>query len=113
MALSGLGKMGRAVLEEARQSQDFEVVAAVDQADPQIIGVNYFSPANLERAIASSDMVIDFSSPAFAVQAVEEASRQKKNFLVGTTGLSEGQIALAKEIAGGTFNSLTDWIKSQ
>ncbi|MBI4173373.1 MAG: 4-hydroxy-tetrahydrodipicolinate reductase [Candidatus Aenigmarchaeota archaeon] len=107
IALAGLGRMGRAVFDEAMASTDFEIVAGVDSNNPGLAGLAYFQPQDLEQALAGCDLVIDFSSPEFAVQVAETAARLGKNFLIGTTAIpAEGMQRIEQAARDGNVSGM-------
>lgn len=68
------GRMGRAILEQARRAGDWEIAGAVDQGDP------------LDPALARGDVVIDFSAHAFSTALAEACAEAGKPLVIGTTG---------------------------
>ncbi|VVM07773.1 4-hydroxy-tetrahydrodipicolinate reductase [Methylacidimicrobium cyclopophantes] len=75
LAVTGAkGRMGRAVLAQARRLGEWEVAGAIDQGDA------------LEPALLRSDVAIDFSSHAFSTVVAEASAAAGKPLVIGTTG---------------------------
>jgi len=68
------GRMGQAIIALARASNDYEVVAEVDQGD------------RLEEVIARGDVVIDFSHHTATLAVAQLCVQNGKALAVGTTG---------------------------
>lgn len=88
-----LGRMGMRIMELARQDCDLKVIAGLEfksGSDPNIV-------TDLKAVKDAYDCVIEFTSPKATTQHVETAKRLKKAMVIGTTGLSEKDIALVKE----------------
>src|SRR5271163_2554368 len=78
LLILGRGKTGSLVAEAARaRRHHVQVVAAADNA-----GGGALTP----EALASTDVVIDFTTPTAAVANAEACIRAKKHLVVGTTG---------------------------
>lgn len=81
------GRMGQAVLRLAREA-GFEIAAAIDTAAAPGVG----------RALeAKADVLVDFSSPAGAMDRLEECLRTGTPLVIGTTGFSPAQRARIEE----------------
>ena len=91
--VSGLGKMGRLIVELVNQHPGWKVVAGFDQCgDPN--GEWDFPVYTHSKAIKSEndlqiDLIIDFSSAEATQQMYWVAKRLKVRFLTGTTNLPE------------------------
>ncbi|QSR85683.1 4-hydroxy-tetrahydrodipicolinate reductase [Methylacidimicrobium sp. B4] len=68
------GRMGTAVLEQARMAGEWEIAGAIDQGDP------------LAPALAASDVIIDFSAHGFSAELAEASAKAGKALVIGTTG---------------------------
>ncbi|MGD9897290.1 MAG: 4-hydroxy-tetrahydrodipicolinate reductase [Candidatus Methylacidiphilaceae bacterium] len=68
------GRMGTAVLEQARLAGEWEIAGTVDQGDP------------LEPTLGRGDVTIDFSSHAFSTVVAEASAEMNKPLVIGTTG---------------------------
>jgi 4-hydroxy-tetrahydrodipicolinate reductase len=86
VAVSGAaGRMGTTVCAAVDEAADMELV---ERADPEL-GVT------LEHALTQSrpDVVVDFSVPGTVFQNAQECLEHDTHVVVGTTGLSAGQVA--------------------
>jgi 4-hydroxy-tetrahydrodipicolinate reductase len=85
------GRMGAAVLAMVEARTDISLAAAFDRP----------APGEVERALAASEVIVDFSSPAgSAALARAAAARGGPALVVGTTGLSGEEAAAIAEAAG-------------
>ncbi|MDD4901171.1 MAG: 4-hydroxy-tetrahydrodipicolinate reductase [Patescibacteria group bacterium] len=75
------GKMGQALLDCCPGYQGIEVVGRVDLGD------------SLEKVLDQADVVVDFSSPAGTMDALEQCVGAGKAMVIGTTGHSEAEQA--------------------
>ncbi|MBM4370623.1 MAG: 4-hydroxy-tetrahydrodipicolinate reductase [Deltaproteobacteria bacterium] len=104
LAVSGaLGRMGRAVVRLAAEAQDLAVVTAWEVADHPALGQPHPDLAGLHTGPAGSGdparVVVDFSSPAGARQALEISAARGMAFVCGTTGLDGDFQLCAREAA--------------
>lgn len=114
VAMSGVnGKMGRAIMGGIIDAPNVEIVGAVDinQVGVDISALiggemrNLGVEDNLEKMIQGKkpDVVIDFTTPATVKQNAETVLKNKCHIIIGTTGLSENDLAeldcLAKEMS--------------
>lgn len=95
IAVAGaLGRMGRAVLRAARETDGLDPIAGFDRpgwSDGDSEGVHLLSP---DEALAAADVVIDFTAPAVSVDlAAKAAELGRPALVVGTTGLTDAQEA--------------------
>jgi 4-hydroxy-tetrahydrodipicolinate reductase len=100
------GRMGRSLLEVADGLDDVGIVGAVEHADHDELGERIGPRAievvdQLEAALESADVAIDFSSPEGCVEAAEACYRQGTPLVSGTTGLSDPQRASVDETTDG------------
>jgi len=90
--LGAAGRMGRTLMETARSYPGICISAAlVPTASPllgQDVGGLTYS-AELEQALADSDVLVDFSSPAATSMAVDACVVARKPIIIGVTGLDE------------------------
>ncbi|MGD0212489.1 MAG: dihydrodipicolinate reductase C-terminal domain-containing protein [Terriglobales bacterium] len=78
LLILGRGKTGTMVADVARaRRHHVRVLSAADNSDARALTPD---------ALAPTDVVIDFTTPAAAVANAEACIRAKKNFVVGTTG---------------------------
>ena len=82
------GRMGQMLVKLARESKDLEVVAQIDVAD----GFAREWPAGTEA-------VIDFSFHTAVPPSIEKAAAQGIAYVIGTTGLSDGEQAVVDAAA--------------
>ena len=85
--LSGYGRMGRMV-EELAKAKGWEIIGWADVACPE----------RYDTAEAA-DLCIDFSAPAALPKLAGYIRRTKTPLLSGTTGLTEPDFALLKELS--------------
>lgn len=104
IAVSGaLGRMGRAVVRLALESEDLQVAAAWEHEDHLAMGAPHPDDARVvvgPPGIWSRPprVIIDFSTPAGAARALDIARTGGMAFVSGTTGLDAGfreQLAVA------------------
>ena len=104
------GRMGKRLVALMRESADFQVVGAVERKDHvdvgrdagEVAGVGPLGVAILDvvdKALSGAQVLLDFTAPAAAMRNLEAASQAGVAVVVGTTGLSEGDIARARELA--------------
>ena len=99
------GKMGRLVVREAlARPEDFTIVGAVGNPARDYIGkdvgiaagcepVGALTYGSVEEIISACDGVIDFSTPAVAMEVLSACVRHGKPLLIGTTGFTPEQEA--------------------
>lgn len=93
------GRMGRRVVALAMDDPQLNVVAAIDDANSQCIGVDAGELAGLRHLdvpITSElgdpvDVVIDFSVPEAAVRIANECATRQIPLVVATTGFTDAQ----------------------
>ena len=111
LAVSGAaGRMGKRIIALARENAKLKIIAALDAPNVPSIGKDAGDIAgtgpigvtvtdDYKAAIASCDVLIDFSSPEATTRNVAEAAKKKKAVVIGTTGLSDEQKAAVNEAA--------------
>jgi len=103
------GRMGRRLVALLREDSRFRVVGAVEregQADlgrdaGEVAGTGPLGVAvvdSLEKALPGAQVVMDFTAPAAAMAHLATASRQGVAMVIGTTGLTEADLARAREL---------------
>jgi 4-hydroxy-tetrahydrodipicolinate reductase len=103
------GRMGRRLIALLRESAEFQVVGAVERKDHVDLGRDAGDLAGtgplgvpivdgLAKALPGAQVVLDFTAPAAAMQHLEAASHSGVAVVVGTTGLSEGDLRKAREL---------------
>ena len=104
------GRMGKRLVALMRESPDFQVVGAVERKDHvdvgrdagEVAGVGPLGVAILDvvdKALSGAQVLLDFTAPSAAMRNLEAASQAGVAAVVGTTGLSEGDITRARELA--------------
>lgn len=104
------GKMGREMMSAIWKAEETEVVGAVDPfAEGVDIGtlmnlnekVGIAVQADLKRTLEDTkpDVMVDFTTPKTVFNNICAALQSKVRPVVGTTGMTEGQLAEVKELA--------------
>ena len=102
LAIAGAGgRMGQALIEAALGSPDFAIVAALDVGDSAAIGrdagerfgrtTGAIVGADVDAAVRSADVLIDFTRPAGTLVHLAACARHGVAGVVGTTGLDAAQ----------------------
>ena len=98
------GRMGRMLVDEVAAHPQMRLVAAVERTGHpwigQDVGIAMGGPArgvavtdDLLEAMAGAQGVIDFTAPAVTVEVAALAAQARAVHVIGTTGLSEDDIA--------------------
>lgn len=106
--LGSAGRMGQTLLRCAGKHDNITVSAATEKAGHPSIGkdvgllsgienISTVVTDNVQEAFEASDVIIDFTSPLATVANAELAALTGKPLVIGTTGLSEEQIASVRE----------------
>lgn len=85
------GRMGRAILAEAKSANDIEVVGAYERAGHDAIG-ELIEGVCIEESpseISGTQVVVDYSQAEAVLPHVELAAEAKAACVIGVTGLSE------------------------
>lgn len=85
LLISGVGKVGKYIYDLA-ESLNFSVVCCID--NNRFIKVDCPIYSSFDEVKENVDIIIDFSSNALCMQAVEFALKNKCVFITGTTALS-------------------------
>lgn len=104
------GRMGRMLVETVRASDQVRLVGAVERAGHDWIGQDLGTALGQAaigvvvtddplEAFASAQAVIDFTSPAATVGFAALAAQARAVHVIGTTGLSEEDLAAIKAAA--------------
>ncbi len=107
------GRMGQMLIEAVRASDDCELVGALDVAGSPAIGLDATAflgqasgvtiSADLQGALASADVLIDFTRPEGTLAHLRACRELGVNLVIGTTGFSAAQkadiTAAARDIA--------------
>lgn len=79
------GKMGLRITELAKEEKGLEVIGAFDMGDDP------------KSAIQNCDCLIEFTSPEATIEHLKVCTELNKPIVIGTTGLSDAQIAVIEE----------------
>ena len=98
MATGADGRMGRAVVDAVTAADDTELVA---NADPRLAGTGDGCFGTVAEAIAatSPEVAVDFTQPDVAYDTVRTCLEAGVHAVVGTTGLTDEQMAHLTELA--------------
>ena len=100
LAISGCaGKMGTRIFNLASEDKDLRPVVGIEQAETlgQCLKTDGFKVSDNPDDIKEADVLIEFTTPEATIEHLKYAFKHKKAMVVGTTGLSEGQIGRIKE----------------
>ncbi len=109
IAISGAGgRMGRRVAALAIESEQFDVVAALEAAGHEAVGKDVGELAGVGRfgvkvtteLGAAAEVLIDFSSPAGMLTWLAACRQGGMGMVIGTTGLTDSQRAEIADAAG-------------
>jgi len=104
------GRMGKRLVALLQGGGQFRLVGAVERPDHPDLGRDAGEVAgigrlgvpigdSLAKALGDAQVVLDFTAPAAAVRHVEVASQTGVAAVVGTTGLSAGDLSRLREAA--------------
>jgi 4-hydroxy-tetrahydrodipicolinate reductase len=107
IAIAGAsGRMGHALLESVLRARDLKLAAALERAGHSSLGKDagelVGSPcgtkisADVAKAIAAADVLVDFTLPEGAMEHLAACRKQGTRMVIGTTGFNPAQ---KKEIA--------------
>jgi 4-hydroxy-tetrahydrodipicolinate reductase len=96
------GRMGRMLVATIHGTEGCRVAGGIEAPGNPLLGrdlgelagvgrLGLEAGADPARLFAMSDVVVDFTTPAAAVAHANEAARQKKPIVIGTTGLERAQ----------------------
>jgi 4-hydroxy-tetrahydrodipicolinate reductase len=103
------GRMGKRLVALIREGKDLQLVGAVERAGHPDLGRDAGEIAgvgttgvplvdSVETALRDAQVLLDFTAPVAAMRDLEAASRAGVAVVVGTTGLSETDLAQAREL---------------
>jgi len=106
----GTGRMGGAITRAAGELNDVDISGALTGPDDPLVGVDLGVPANLPttgitvtadaaEAVDGADVVIDFTLPSALQSNLAACVKSGTAMVIGTTGLSDGQLELLNEAA--------------
>ncbi len=94
--LSGCnGRMGRAISEMCKKSEDTVITAGVDLFTERLYGYPVYD--SFSAVTEDCDVVIDFSNPKTLPSLLEYCTSNKKPLVLCTTGLSDEELACVDE----------------
>lgn len=109
IAVAGAGgRMGRRILALASADSDFEIAGALERSEADVLGADVGSlisqnplgirvTSDLDEAIASSQVLIDFTHPTAVPEHLRGALKHGIRLVIGTTGLSEKTLRAFKQ----------------
>ena len=110
IAITGAtGRVGRRIAALAIESQQFDIVAALESAGHEslgcdigeVAGVGAFVVKITDALDAPAEVLIDFSTPEATLCWLDYCKAHKTPMVIGTTGLTESQRAEVAEAAKG------------
>lgn len=90
------GKMGRIVVEEAKNRNDIEIVAGLGTSCSKLGDVSVYDANSFN---VDHDVIIDFSSPSALNSLFEISNRFNSKLVLCTTGYSESQLKQIEEFS--------------
>lgn len=98
----GSGRMGRTLIEAAKQNDLILLGAAIERAGSTLMGVdagelagvgamNVAITDSLDKAVDDFDVLIDFTSPEASVIHTDWCAKHGKAIVIGTTGFDQAQ----------------------
>ncbi|MGD8788603.1 MAG: 4-hydroxy-tetrahydrodipicolinate reductase [Burkholderiales bacterium] len=104
------GRMGRALLESVAQSPDFRLKSALERPDSPFVGRDAGETIgvpdgvtisdDVQAALSGCDVMVDFTRPEGTMQHLDVCLRQGVKMVIGTTGLSEEDLARIAAASG-------------
>lgn len=94
-----LGRMGRVILELAKEREDLEISAGVDYKAPETEVFSFSTYTDYSSVEKVPDVIIDFSNPAALDGILAYALSHKVPVVICTTGYNEEQLAAIDEAA--------------
>ena len=106
--VGALGKMGKEVVRAVVESQDFELVCAIDKFE---LGFNVHDDVVIEGDIKKAfelrkpDVAIDFTQPDSIFDNIKIYMELGVKSVIGTTGITDSQLANIAEMSKNKNNS--------
>ncbi|MDB9819957.1 4-hydroxy-tetrahydrodipicolinate reductase [Candidatus Pelagibacter sp.] len=100
LAISGcLGRMGQQLIKSSKNNKDFKLAALTENQaiNKKISGIKL--DINTEQAFKKTDVIIDFTVPNCTLDILKIASKLKKRVVIGTTGFTQKEDNIIKEIS--------------
>ena len=93
------GRMGQGLIHEVLLDKDFKLAAAIDHKASHQLGrdageaiglvANIKIDHDIERAISSADVLIDFTRPEASMRYLKLCETHQVKYVIGTTGFSD------------------------
>ncbi|WP_019519116.1 4-hydroxy-tetrahydrodipicolinate reductase [Faucicola boevrei] len=104
------GRMGKMLIQAVQQNPQTTLTGAIERTGSTLIGVDAGELVNignigvqlvddLSQVIDKIDVLIDFSLPQSTEKNLEICAKQGVNMVIGTTGLSDAQNELVKQMS--------------
>lgn len=95
------GRMGRRIIELAREDKDLEVMLALEKRGHPMVGkeIGAIKVSSTAEGIFLVDVVVDFTLPEAALENLNHVLKYKKPLVLGTTGFKDDAIDKIKEAA--------------
>ena len=95
------GRMGRRILELARNDKDFEINLALEKKGIPVIGKEIcgIKISSNPDGIFLVDVFLDFTTPEATAKNLDYLARYKKPAVIGTTGLNTEQLKKLQDIS--------------
>ena len=105
--IGSAGRMGRRIATLAHEDQDFSLTCAIERADHPSQGIDLgelLGVGNIDLPIIPSfsekpDVLINFTTPQASVDSLAVARKHTIPLVIGTSGLSDDQLATLKDAA--------------
>lgn len=100
LAISGCqGRMGQRITALALNDKVFKIAVLLENKNrPDVPLLSHNIPVNFEdTALKGSDVLIEFTTPEATIEHLKSCQKYGVNMVIGTTGLSKGQIAQIKK----------------
>ena len=111
IVVGAAGKMGGRIIHIIRETPSIELYRAIERTDHpfigkdigEIIGLGKLGiPLEGDLKGEGGDVIIDFTTPQTSLESLEFARANRLAIVIGTTGLTPGQIERVKELAKST-----------
>ena len=104
------GRMGGRIIAAISETEGVEISGALERPGHPMIGVDAgmlagLGPNNvnitddLNAVVEGCDVLIDFTTPKVSLKNLEACALKKKAIVIGSTGFTPEERALAKELA--------------
>ena len=110
IVIGAAGRMGGRILSAIHETSDIHLIGAVERSDHPALGRDAGEVAGMERwdvplvgslrqAIASGDVIIDFTQAEASLKNLQIAAAEGKAAVIGSTGFLPPQIEEARDLA--------------